>query len=52
MYLFGIYFYEIPILLRLYISVPDSKSRNIPEVIIVRRGAGGVLGIVEGGSVG
>jgi hypothetical protein len=27
------------------ISVPDSKSRNIPEVVIVRRGAVGVLGI-------
>ncbi len=29
-------------------SVPNSKSRNIPEVVIVRRGAGGVLGIWEG----
>jgi hypothetical protein len=28
--------------------VPISKSRNIPEVVIVRRGAGGVLGIWEG----
>ncbi len=28
--------------------VPDSKSRNIPEVVIVRRGAGGVLGILGG----
>ncbi len=28
--------------------VPDSKSRNIPEVVIVRRGAVGVLGIWEG----
>jgi hypothetical protein len=28
--------------------VPNSKSRNIPEVVIVRRGAGGVLGIWEG----
>ncbi len=28
--------------------VPDNKSRNIPEVVIVRRGAGGVLGIWEG----
>ncbi len=33
-------------------SVPDSKSRNIPEVVIVRRGAVGVLGIGEGGTVG
>jgi hypothetical protein len=30
------------------VSVPDSKSRNIPEVVIVRRGAGGVLGIWGG----
>jgi hypothetical protein len=29
-------------------SVPDNKSRNIPEVVIVRRGAGGVLRIWEG----
>ena len=29
-------------------SVPDSRSRNIPEVVIVRRGAGGVLGIWGG----
>ncbi len=28
--------------------VPISKSRNIPEVVIARRGAGGVLGIWEG----
>jgi hypothetical protein len=40
-------------------TVPDSKSRNIPEVVIVRRGAGGVLGIcgewvswVKGGANG
>ncbi len=30
------------------VAVPISKSRNIPEVVIVRRGAGGVLGIWEG----
>jgi hypothetical protein len=30
------------------IGVPDSKSRNIPEVVFVRRGAVGVLGIWEG----
>ncbi len=30
------------------ITVLKSKSRNIPEVVIVRRGAGGVLGIWEG----
>ncbi len=29
-------------------GVPDSKSRNIPEVVIVRRGAVGVLGIWRG----
>ncbi len=29
-------------------SVSDSKSRNIPEVVIVRRGAFGVLGIWRG----
>ncbi len=40
-------------------SVPNSKSWNIPEVIIVRRGAGRVLGIwggwvnwVKGGASG
>ncbi len=30
------------------ITVPDSKSRNIPEVVVVRRRAGGVLGIWGG----
>jgi hypothetical protein len=30
------------------ITVPDSKIRNIPEVVVVRRGAGGVLGIWRG----
>jgi hypothetical protein len=30
------------------ISVPDSKNRNIPEVVIVRRWADGVLGIWKG----
>ncbi len=30
------------------ITVPDSKSRNIPVVVIVRRGAVGVLGIRRG----
>jgi hypothetical protein len=29
----------------LIFSVPISKSRNIPEVVVARRGAGGVLGI-------
>ncbi len=33
-------------------TVPNSKSRNIPEVVIVRRGAVGVLGIGEGRPVG
>ncbi len=28
--------------------VPDNKSRNIPEVVVVRRRAGGVRGIREG----
>ncbi len=31
------------------ISVPDNKSRNIPEVVLVRRWAVGVLGIWRGG---
>jgi hypothetical protein len=31
-----------------FITVPDSKSRNIPEVVIVRRGAVGVVGIWKG----
>ncbi len=26
-------------------SVPNNKSRNIPEVVVIRRGAGGVLGV-------
>jgi hypothetical protein len=30
-------------------SVADSKSRNIPEVVLVRRWAVGVLGIWRGG---
>jgi hypothetical protein len=30
-------------------SVPDNKSRNIPEVVLVRPWAGGVLGIWRGG---
>ncbi len=30
------------------LCVPDSKSRNIPEVVVVRRWAVGVLGIWEG----
>ncbi len=33
---------------QLILLVPNSRSRNIPEVVIVRRGAGGVLGIWEG----
>jgi hypothetical protein len=28
--------------------VLDTKSQNIPEVVVVRRGAGGTLGIWEG----
>ncbi len=32
----------------LIIDVLDTKSQNIPEVVVVRRGAGGVLGIWEG----
>jgi hypothetical protein len=30
------------------IIVLDTKSQNIPEVVVVRRGAGGILGIWEG----
>jgi hypothetical protein len=30
------------------INVPDNKSRNIPEVVLVRRWAVGVLGIWKG----
>ncbi len=29
-------------------SVLDTKSQNIPEVVVVRRGVGGILGIWEG----
>jgi hypothetical protein len=32
-----------------YIDVPDSKSRNIPEVVLVRHWAVGILGIWKGG---
>ncbi len=32
--------------------VLDTKSQNIPEVVVVRRGAGGVRGIGRGGSTG
>jgi hypothetical protein len=31
------------------VIVPDSKSRNIPEVVLVRRWAVGILGIWKGG---
>jgi hypothetical protein len=41
------------------VTVPDSKSRNVPEVVLVRRWADGVLGIwregvgwVKGGANG
>jgi hypothetical protein len=40
----GIAMYTVP----LYSVVPDSKSRNVPEVVVVRHGAGGVLGIWGG----
>ncbi len=32
-----------------YLVVPVSKSRNIPEVVLVRRWAVGVMGIWRGG---
>ncbi len=32
----------------IHTSVLDTKSQNIPEVVVVRRGAGGVVGIWEG----
>ncbi len=32
----------------LMMIVPDRKSRNIPEVVIVRHGAVGVVGIWRG----
>jgi hypothetical protein len=31
------------------LTVPDNKSWNIPEVVLVRRWAVGVLGIWKGG---
>jgi hypothetical protein len=31
-----------------FLTVPDSKSRNIPEVVFARRWAVGVLGIWKG----
>jgi hypothetical protein len=36
----------------LEISVPDSKSRNIPEVVVVRRWAVGILGLEGRGGMG
>ncbi len=33
----------------LLVHVPDNKSRNIPEVVLVRRWTVGVLGIWRGG---
>jgi hypothetical protein len=35
-----------------YIIVPDRRSRNIPEVVLVRRWAVGVLGIWRGEGLG
>ncbi len=32
----------------IWVSVPDKRSRNIPEVVVVRRWAVGVLGIWRG----
>jgi hypothetical protein len=34
------------------ISVPDRRSRNVPEVVVVRRWAVGVLGIWRGEGLG
>jgi hypothetical protein len=34
------------------VGVPDRRSRNIPEVVLVRRWAVGVLGIWEGEGLG
>ncbi len=34
------------------VSVPDRRSRNIPEVVLVRRWAVGVLGIWRGEGLG
>jgi hypothetical protein len=36
----------------LFITVPDSKSRNIPEVVVVWRWTVGVWGFGRGGIVG
>jgi hypothetical protein len=36
----------------LFVSVPDNKSRNNPEVVLVRRWAVGVLGSWTGGELG
>ncbi len=35
-----------------YLTVPDRRSRNIPEVVLVRRWAVGVLGIWRGEGLG
>ncbi len=40
---------SLGLLLATRLAVPDSKSRNIPEVVLVRRWAVGILGIWRGG---
>ncbi len=37
---------------QLIITVPDRRSRNIPEVVVVRHWAVGVLGIWRGEGLG
>jgi hypothetical protein len=41
-----------PCRLRLVITVSDKRIQNIPEVVLVRRGAVGFLGVWEGGELG
>jgi hypothetical protein len=43
-----ILYFIIYIYICIYIHVPDNKSWNIPEVVLVRRWAFGVLGIWKG----
>ena len=39
---------SVSFVLGLFHTALDTKSQNIPEVVVVGRGAGGVLGIWEG----
>ncbi len=52
LYWFSTYFAEATVLVFKHVNVPDSKSRNIPEVVVVWRWTVGVWGFGGGGIVG